>query len=345
MKKFLALFSAVLLIFTAIASSGCKNKDYLEFSKNYSQQAVAPGYTETLTYDVTFVEDYNSSLKNSISKDVLTTNLSGSYVSVLEVVTHLPTGITTDIDTANLTILHLHTTLTLTGSYNEVAVNDKVETNTYFLDESQSFAPIYSRSDRAQTYIAVNGTEVLTQQTFYTYLTTYNKENYTASKFAYENQDDFNFGIEKGKHMTGSPETFNKKQKYGFRQVIDNDQLLFLLRNLNISEEGSKNLKVVTPVYGAPQEIKITNKNVSSKQVTINGIKEEIPVDNLMFGVNSIKTSGVPHYISIQKPSETATTKYSALPVEYAAALIESALSKVVGALKYTLTSVTVVNA
>ena len=347
MKKFLALFSAVLIIFTAFMGSGCKNKDYLEFNNNYvsSATAIAPGYTETLTYKVEYVEDYNSSLKNVVSKDLLTTTLSGSYVSVLEVINHLPDGISTDIETANLQILQLKTTLTLTGSYNDKPVNDKVVTNAYFLNEGQSFAPIYTRSDRAQTYVAVNGNEILTQKQFYIYETKYNKENYTVNKFAFEKEEDFVVGIEKGKHMTGSPETYNKKKKYGFRQVIDNEQLLFIIRNMNIAEEGSINLKVVTPVYGAPHEIKINNKNVSTKQVTINGITEEIPVDNLTFGANSIKNSGTAHYVTVQKKSDDMITKYSALPVEYAAALIESAMSKVIGSLKYTLTSVNVTNA
>ena len=347
MKKFLALFSAVLLIFTAFAGSGCKNKDYLEFNNNYvaSATTVAPGYTETLTYKVEYVEDYNSSLINEVSKDILTTTLSGSYVTVLKVINHLPDSISTDIETANLQILHLNTTLTLTGSYNDQAVNDKIETDAYFLNEGQSFAPIYSRSNRAQTYVAVNGTEILTQKQFYIYEIKYNKEDYTVNKFAFEKEEDFVVGIEKGTHMTGSPKTYNKKQKYGFRQVIDNEQLLFVLRNMNISEEGSRELKVVTPVYGAPHEIKINNKNVSQKQVNINGVTEEIAVDNLIFGANSIKNSGTAHYISIQKNSENTTTKFSALPVEYAAALIESAMSKVLGSLKYTLTTVNVVNA
>lgn len=344
MKRF---FSTILClsmaIILALSASGCNKKSALVFNNSFfgSTNNPSPGYTETLKYSVSNVNNYNELIKKDT--DVFTDSLAtfkytGTYESVFSVVDVLPEEIQTNVsEEISSTIYHLKTTLKLTSTYKvngeyaeggtqnqdgSVTYEDVVENEVYFLISGHSFAPVYSSGrQKSSTLVLSDKANVIIYE--YSYATTYNTNKYTTVK-----------GYSEEKPVTN-------KFEYTFKTVIDNAQLLFALRNVTLEEKGTLNIPVVSPVYGKAQTMTITNSSENTKSVTINDVTEQIPVKNLNFKLAQEYNTGTPQYAVIQKssPNEQAIPN-KALLIEYAMPIVSYGNFFSMGAMVYTLTDV-----
>lgn len=343
MKRLITtIFSLSLAVIIALLSSGCSTTATLTFNNAFfgTTTEPSPGYTETLKYSVKNVENYNDFIikEDSVFKDDFATfDYDGTYESVLTVLGNLPEGIETNVSLdANSSIYRLKTSLKLKSTYKvtgevveggtqnadgSVSFDDIVESEVYFLKSGHSFAPIYSIGSQKSTCLVL-GEKASIELFEYSYKISYNTSKYKIER-NYENQ------------------TKTKSYSYTFKSLIDNNQLLFAIRCLEIKEDASTNLPVVSPVYGSKQTLTVKNTSDNTKSVTLNGVTQNIPVKNLNFCLSAEYNTGTPHYAIIQKNSQTEQTiAQKALLLEYAAPLSSYGSFYSMGALVYTLTDV-----
>lgn len=344
MKRFfttiLCLSMAVIL---ALSASGCNKKSALVFNNAFfgSTNDPSPGYTETLKYSVSNVNNYNELIKKEVeifTDSLATYEYKGTYESVFSVVGVLPEEIETNVsEEITGTVYHLKTTLKLNSTYKvngeyaeggtqnqdgSVTYEDVVENEVYFLKSGHSFAPVYSSGRQKSSTLALsNKANVIIYE--YSYNTTYNTNKYTTVKG----------------YVQEEPVT--NKYEYTFKTVIDNAQLLFALRSVTLEEKDNLNIPVVSPVYGKAQTLTITNSSENTKSATINGETLQIPVKNLNFKLAQEYNTGTPQYALIQKssPNEQVVPN-KALLIEYAEPIISYGNFYSMGALVYTLTDV-----
>ena len=127
--------------------------------------------------------------------------------------------------------------------------------------------------------------------------------------------------------------------------MIDNNYLLFAIRNIDVAEDQSFSLPTVSPSYGVSKTL--TVKNNGDKQISLDmtynqtAINEEVSVKDCSFYLNTTNDSGTPQYVSVQK-SASANLPSKALVIKYAEPLsIYGSFSRL-GALVYTIKSVNI---
>ena len=151
---------------------------------------------------------------------------------------------------------------------------------------------------------------------------------------------------------------FEKTQTKNYTQktVIDNAQLLFAIRNVELAEDASSALPTVSASYGAPKTLTVKNNGDTQKTLrkggensfTYNGQELadnelEIAVKDYSFYLNTTNDAGTPQYLLIQK-SASASGKLpaKALIIEYVEPLSIYGSFQRLGALVYTIKSVNV---
>ena len=356
MKKFtLAMISACLAV--CMLFSGCAQAVQLQFSNAFNAGTAPSTYSETLKYSVTLKTDYeNGTIKQGEGLDKIGLSYDGEYTTTLIVSdsSSLPEDIKNSTDVFSAVnyegvIYHITSSLTLNVSFNgkdgvmgtpEQPILDTIYSEYYFLEGGgNSFAPVYSSVKSKNTYISVVSEEekVFAQPLVYDaeYTTVYNHKNYTVKKNV--------FAYEIGKTRTEALSSSNEENSYNysFKTLIDNEGLLFCLRNVTLELDGTLSIPTVAPQYGSATTLNVTN--IAEEQKTCNisyngqdAVEEQLNVRKFSFIKNSNDTSGSAQYVTVSKSD---TTK-KAYVLEYAAPLSVSSVLSSFGALVYTLKSV-----
>lgn len=365
-KLFIGITAFILTLVTLLGGCSCVPSAPLSFKNNFSGTETGTTFTNTykevLTYDVSYEEEYNSYVKKAESiPSELVPEYSGTYTMVFTGdLVSLPDNVTTDLETliTDSPIHMLETKLDLSVKIGAETYHDEIYTKAIFYSAGYSFAPVYSYTILKNTFIQINTdtNETLPSIRIYEYETVYNEDFYTMSKKYYnpgtqtlaetnaaiKDLDIFNLDRTK---MLDIEET--EEYDYTFREVIDNNQLLFAIRNVDIEVEDSVTIPTVSPTYGDETDLAVTNNTPStiSVKLSYNGGAEEgdnIAVNNISFVISGTDNVGTQQFISIQN-AKGEKTPYRALPIEFAQALVDYGPSfSQMGALKYTLKSITV---
>ncbi len=362
MKKLLFIVLSLILTFLfALSGCSCEVSQPLSFNKAYLVD-ISNGdhhYTETLSYAVTYKPVYqNISNASDLDDDkIVECGFNGNYdVYFSNKLNELPEGITTNINFKEEQDLHyIKSTLNLSFTVNGKTYNDQIISEVYFYSRDFSLAPVYSITTMKYTYFFLNIEDELTQ-VIYQYSNTYNKSKYRSTKMCYqaETDEDINdidltmtaetykgslgyFDLTKLKPISGN----GKSHEYELKRVIDNNQLMFAIRNSNLSAT----IPTISFTYDDAVEITANNRNTVDyeiKGLTYNG--QAIPdttmkVKNVEFGINATNNRGSSKYMYIQKEAVNGINN-NALIVEYAEPLLSGFAN--VGALVYKLTNATV---
>lgn len=350
-KRLIALICAAIAVVPCFCGCSCSSMDALSFINAFNggtdsttSSAPSVGYSETLVYDVQYVDkDENGYFEKDESlKDLLSIEESnGTYTSVLEVISSVPKDVVkSDIDCSNDTAFYkLTTDLTIEAKYvsggKEYNHEDYVRSTVYFRSCSFSFAPLYSKTESCYTMVYSNGKEAPTINlaTFFSEIS-YNKEEYSVTTAG----KSFNHGEEQPA-LSDAAQT--KSYKYQSRRVIDNAQLLFILRNAAIAEGSSINLPVVSAGYGEYKNLTVKNSSNTQRTVTINGKEDKMPVSNVSYSINENNASGATQTVAVQNAA-TENNAYKALLVLYTEPLIVQNSATKIGTLEYTVKEVTI---
>lgn len=363
MKKFLFSILSIVLAFTLLLS-GCGATMPLSFNNAFnggggSSTGIREGFKEVLTYDVTYLENYDSYYKKS---DLLTDSMltfsyqNGTYVTEFSVVSATSSTLPEQVKSSEIlsvldndsnkmiycinTELNIDVVANVMDGKGDVTNHDFIKSTTYFLMEGHSFAPIYSVQTTKTTFFTYLGDSVSltandTDYLIYEYGVVYDKKSYTINKKATE--------YKQGKEPI---ETIDQPTvcEYEFKRVIDNGTLLFALRNLTIESESSTPLPTASPSYQTPKSLTVTNHDEFSLALTVNYNGEEktapqLPVKKLGFVLSDDKNKGAPQYAIIQS-AENGDIPFRSLLVEYVQPLTTYGTFVYMGALKYTLKSV-----
>ncbi len=321
MKKIITLFISIMLLLSLSLSGcscGCNSTDNLKFNHNFYGGKEAPpiGYTETSIYSVNYNgdgKDYPNLEKNS-DTDIETIVYSGTLTTKLEIsnISSIPTdGMKSDIlseenikaeDISKIyvykTALDLVGTYTFSASETPIVVNDKIETSVYFLPNSLAFAPIYS-TYYADMHVLAAGSDSKLWHYKYYYETLYNLDEFILDKTI----EQFEVNSET---LIGS-DSESKEKGYDYKKAIDNNQLLFALRNYSTDNEDSTAISVISPAYGDDASLLISKHTMTTQTLNLvnNGteVSGNISVKNFSLNVNDKYASGENHYFSIQTNS------------------------------------------
>ena len=369
MKK--RIFSALVLSIAAIMLllSGCMGATPLSFTNAFYGSTNNPvvGYSETVIYSVKSQDEYDDLKKDDeITDELIKYNIEGTFTTSFTVLNRIPDKyneeIQTDLDfedESRKLIYHYQTTLdvkatyTVSGQYSNYTgesnvtdnsdgsktYHDVIESEAFFFTSSQSLSPIWSKNSARYTYLTASNDDGQAKVNVITLesnsKTTFNKSNYTI----YNN---YVIGAQTDKAVEST-------KTYGYTQktVIDNTQLLFAIRNVDVAEDSSYSLPTVSPAYGASKTLTI--KNNGDKQKTLdmtynaNTVAEEVAVKDCSFYLNTTNDSGTPQYVLVQKSaSANGTLPAKALVIEYVEPLAIYGSFQRLGALVYTIKSVTI---
>ncbi len=343
MKKFsIRLFALLMALSIALMASGCNKQNTLVFNNNAfgSSNDASTDYTEVLEYTVKNENSYDSLKKDTLLDDYeLAYSYNGTFKTTFKVgsLTSLPEGVETEFSTKITdkvyyykTELNVKATYKVDGTLAEgyvengdgtVSYDTFANSEVWFLIRGHSFAPIYAKGAQKYTAVVLSD-KVNVELNEYSYQTTYYNDEYHTT-------------------ITSGDQTKTNDADYDFKCVIDNTQLLFAIRSLNITTEQTVSIPVVSPAYEKPQTLTFTNSTDTSKSTAINGVNASIPVQNVNFKLSANYNTGLAHYALIQKSSPVNEIPNKALLIEYAAPITTYGMFYNMGALVYTLTSAT----
>lgn len=350
MKKI--LISLFLVLVLAFSGCGCNPATLLDFSQASLGESATVGYSETRTYNVTFAENYSfgddydfSKNKSLKEKNVTYTFENGTYVtnlSIISVSDDLPfsSALLEESIAKEKYIIRLQTAFNITAKYSADGFAphiDSVITDSYFMPSDASYAPIYSKTVNDSSHLNYTGDSAEVQTSKSTEEIVYNKDKYKVTKTI----------------GTNKPET--KEYGYTYRTLIDNTALLFALRNFKgVTEEGKAAvMPVVSSTYGEAKTLEV--KYSKKQNLTINVGSEDVvfPVKALAFKISSSTASciggnnihvGRAQLAFVQsgdaKVGDTVKTGFNAELVKYVQPLTAYGSFVTMGALEYTLVSV-----
>lgn len=369
MRKFLYSFLSLILVITLFLAGcdcSCASTQPLAFTTqsfgNSSNILDAPvGYTETLVYDVNYSKDYNAAFaKNpAISDKVVKFEYNnGKLITILEAhpigkLTQdgIQSNIPNSLDDSAKTIYKLTTKFSIdvtfeifNGKESKVTTfTDTVDSVVYFCSAKVSYAPLYSQSIKANHVLLYSENQATVNNIFTETYSYYHKNGYSVKTV---NRD--KPASEPDSKITS---TVSSSHEYDFRMLIDNEQLLFVLRNFNVAGGNTSVLQTVLPAYGESQPLGITNNKTITKTIQnlqYNGgekTNEEIQVRDISFKLSKTENSGMQQFVQIQQAKSTSgTVLNNAFITEYAQPLIAYGSIVVMGSLVSTLSSVNIYN-
>ena len=330
MKKIIiSLLLAVSLLFCGCS---CTPETSLGFTSAWNGgDEPSIGFSEKCVYKVEYVADFNEdglnyTVDEQVGEVLEFEYANGVYTTELKV---LPTTADiknkeSDILTADVGhVIYLKTTFNITSrfKYGDATeyeeYNDSIVTEVYFCPVGASYTPIYSKT--IASYASVQVLEVPTvekieyEKEFY-----YNTETYSFDGEEYEKT---------------------------FKTYIDNGQLLFALRNINIEEEGSFALPTTSIQYGVPKTLsvsRISDRALNLSAVNVNGediINPAPATKRFTFRLNTTLNAGKEQLVYVNNASDFASSR--AVIVRYVAPLGETGSFLNLGAMQYTLTEYT----
>ena len=300
MKKFfMSILSVMLVIAVCILGTGCGSA-VLTFNNNFSGTDQAPtSLKEVLKYKIEYVENFNDGYikkSDNLTDQIVDCDYSGTMVEEFEIISILPSNIKnqTDIDLSSSRIYRLtykteiNASFKINGQAEATTVTDYINQEVYFLPSGLSFAPIYSSVDQVNTAVVFdkdNG-KVSLSRSRYQVTTTYDRNSYTIDKLITPDLD-----------KPDTTEHTNDVYKYDFREVIDNNQLFFAIRNSSLSQGASRIIPVVSLSYGYAVDIYAGNEKeetLEDLQINYNGqaLTEDVQVQDIRYIVNATKNAG-----------------------------------------------------
>lgn len=347
MKRFiLYVVSLTLAVIMAAFASGCQTATSLAFQNYFLGAGVtgdAPRDTfERLEFNVSFEKEsavypeFNQSQSLKESQNIQYDFTDGKYAMTFSIASNteeIKQKTNIEIDTQNTPIYKLQSIFNIKafykvdGNYPENLGTDKnggkefddeIISEVYFLPAGSSFAPIYSKVIQKQTTLYL-GQKADVYRTEYVFETIYNKGSYKTVT----------------KSIDGIIST--KSSNYSYRGAIDNTQLLFAIRNLEIQKDGATAIPTVSPAYNSPQSLTIRCEDELTINSNYNQEDKQISVKKYaIFKSNKLNT-GIPQYALVQKSEQNNKS----LLMEYASALVPYGSSfLMMGALVYRLASV-----
>jgi len=372
MKRLFKLVLSLALVFTTVLGGcSCATPVPLAFKPHFNGGQKFDGFSsETLTYNISYVngsEEYSLLKKNSALDNLISDfNVeNGSFVTKLSIDFQENDQIKKSglygengLVKPNSPYFLQKTTMQYTGKLVlkngvEHSFTDKIETTVYFLQES-SFAPLYASQVSEMSLISTGDNNVSVSSVKYVYETIYGDSEYTVnSKLYSKGVVTYNLSnnekAEKFNNDYQLTSENNESFEYNLKTVVDNTQLLFILRNLETTQDKTSTLPVIAPAYKEAQSLAIMQMNTASPKLNFeyngNTAKENetIPVKKLAFALNDAFTSGQSQYLVYQtgkSSAETPTVENRALLIEYAFPLPVYGSMTILGGLKCTLKSV-----
>ena len=336
-KRFIVFLSLLLALIVSVSGCSCVSEQPLSFTnafagENSGSDPVA-GYKETLKYSVTYTDKYETDFAKSSELNGISYIFSdGVYTSILETVTAVPEGVTSDIlqdlPSDAKTIYKLTTELNIKAKYeNCISGNgeysDVVKNEVYFCSYRLSYAPIYSKTNINYSMLYFDNTGAYVGTLVSERSIVYNKNSYTTTQ-------------------TTNGETEQKAYEYTFMTLIDNAQLLFVLRNVDLETNKSFSMPTVSHAYGEAKTLRITKDSETVKPVEINyngAVMEDMNLKNLSFLINDNVNAGIKQLVSIQK-NKTGTLPGNSLLYSYVEPIMAYGSMLQMGALVYTLTDI-----
>ncbi len=364
MKRFIFLILAVCLsILFTLSGCSCAGDTILEFNSSKIKDIK----TETLTYSVSLEKHYNQIERSrSVNENIIPEYTNGTYVIEYSTAVNSPVN---NIDKSNPrgVINHLKTTLSIdvvddkqnTDPSDDKTYKDKVISESWFYASEWSYAPIYSITTLKNTYVADNETQIELAHRIYQYTTTYSKNSYVMTKKYYDDKGEDITGeidinaLDKTKFVSIKGD--GKSYEYEFRQVLDNTQLLFSTRNLDIPKGNATVLPIVNYMYSNINKLQLQNTLHSTYNVesafsyscptfnkTYSPSELSIPIRNIKITLSNTDYLGMPKYVSVQNgTADEGKIIDNGLIIEYAEALTTVTYS-CLGALVYRLNSVNI---
>lgn len=336
-------FSLIILFLVAIftfsgCSCSCAGETILSFNNNFygKDGAPNPSYTETLTYAVNYDDsnEYYQKEENLNDCDMTVSYDNGVFTQKLEVLSVFPADIDSDIKikTEGKVIYKLSSLLSVDVTY---TVNGESETNNdyvshvvYFCNNELSFAPIKSEMKSQNTFLFFREKSSYANSIYNEYTTTYNQNSFTVNGKSVRTVEG-----------ETAEETTHYTEDYTFRTILDNSQLLFVLRNYVIEQGSYPTMPVKNFNYQEPTNLVFTNHTTldAPVQVDYNGTNvESLKLSEHEFAINSASASGMSQYYFLHDKTETIP----ALIYKYVEPVIEYEGMRALGSFEYTLVKV-----
>ena len=352
MKRFLILVLTLgmCLMFT-ISGCSCEGDATLEFSNAYIKEIK----TETLTYSITLENSYRDiKMSSNTNESLMPKYENGKYISKYEANVSLPKDeYFGNLAQEGLSINRVRTVFSMDvivkdiedpdNPDKDITYKDQIISEVYFYDNSLSCAPIYSKTTVKNTYVANDETLFECVHNIYQYTTTYNDDTFVTTKKYYVPDEDEDIKGEMDLENLNKEKLFSlkddgKSSEYDFREVIDNNQLIFSTRNLPIAKNKNEIIPVVNFVYNKPTKLQLTNTSNSVLNITTDfNYKTSkfskfydkdthsltIPVRNISITLSDTDYMGLPKYVVVQNgTADEENILNNGLVLEYAEALI-----------------------
>lgn len=332
MKK----IAIILSLLSALLFSGCGGKSTLQFDNKWGENKI--GYTEVLTYDVTYMDDYSFGgydfTKNE-TLNMLKIEANGVYTVKNEILSLTAEGLDQSIKNNPVTtgmpyVIRTTSSLILSVSYDFngqiESSNDVILTEAYYCPPESSLAPILSSEKYDYSLLNVTNSLSLTR-TIGENTVTYDKENYVVNQKVFDSQT--------GEKQTEVEKTFS----YESKTIIDNSALFLAIRNINYASTESI-VPTVHATYGEAQDLKITSFDTSdiTLNLTVNGENKEgvtIPTNAVRYLVSSNDKSGANQLVFLQNSDEGIVNK--SLIIRYVSPISDYSAYRKAGSLIYTL--------
>lgn len=376
MKKFLYLIlTFIIATVSLLGGCGCNSDSPLEFSDYfYGDLKTTPpaGYVETCVYTVDYKNGFEGEFaKNpAISDKMLTMEISGKYTTKLTVqglmdaqTPILGKNVNSELKNSfkNVNIYKYETELVLDkvkylinetpadidpydvlvedewakARYGEQTVANGVDyiyTVTYFAPGPQSYTPIYTEQISSFTNIMISENSIdIGRRNSKNYIE-YNSNNYTVNT-EYSGGDIT---------LTG-----NKRVTYTSSTAIDNTQLLFVIRNMNLASGSSSAISVASYQYQELKDISIVGESSRTENIAdptllkVNGNDfsgTSIKLNRYAFRLAETSSAGIKQLVFVQE-GEAGNLGNRKLMYRYVEPL--TALSyQALGVMEYKLTQV-----
>ena len=270
MKK--TLLSLLLCLAILFAATGCGTLAELSLGTAWLGSGTErSGVTETLKYSVTFDENFTEGDSYSFKKDSALDGLfynykNGEYTTTVSVIErfNLPDNVkesdiftTHTIDTVYKITSELKITAVYTTEEGEKEFNDSIITKSYVCNSSSAYAPVYSLTEYdcliPMYKEAENNKKYMiakeTNRQKYVAEIFYNSSSYTLKTFDYDAY---------AENPSVEPESSQEKN-YTFKTVIDNNELLFAIRNCALVKDKSAVLPTINVAYVDYTNIAVKN--------------------------------------------------------------------------------------
>lgn len=320
----------------SFGACGCNTPKAIEFNENFVRgysDGILNSYYEKLSYKVCYKEDmYGYNLSNKLNKNDFTFG-DGLYVTNLTQLDSAPETIknneiyTSLLDTDKIFSYETSFSMPVTyfkGTEKQKDFTDTIKTQVYFCTHGMSFAPIYSFVTATYSVFNDLGEEKTVEQISYEFSVSYNKTHYTQTL------------------SVPNSEPKVTKNDYDFKCLIDNTQLLFALRNFEVTKDNPRGIDVVSSNYLEHVNLGVyflENTTENTDNLTFNGqeINEEIKLDKISYKVNSAKNAGQDHFVFLQNSQNNGKLINNSYVYKYVQPLLAFTSYEIMGSLEYTL--------